>query len=142
MPLAPFLGWARPLAQLDMAQDSAQTSPLWRGTGLPLVELAAPVKCQVPHIPTAAVTGLICLCNTSLSPRSPLGVISIFVSLQHLVDCPAQTVHTAIVNVPVVPLNCSSCPRDPSFPISSSHDSHPFSELRDNPQNFGCPDSF
>lgn len=61
MSLAPFLGWMKPLAQLDTVQDSAQTCPLWRGTGLPLLQPTAPVSCQATQNPTTALPVLICL---------------------------------------------------------------------------------
>ena len=128
LPLVPFLGWARPLAQPATAQDSAQTSPpLRRGPGLPLPELAAPLHAGHSYpFPSTYGVGL---CNTGPSPRVPRGVMSIFVSLQHLVSCPAQTVQTGIESAGS-DLNCPSCPRAPSSAIQPSNDPRAFSELR------------
>lgn len=121
MPLAPFLGWMKPLAQLDTVQDSAQTCPLWRVTDLPLLQPTAPVSCQATQNPTTALTVLICLGNPSLSPGGPFGIMSIFVSLQHLGDCPVQAVQKDTKSVLGAPLNCTSCPKAPSSPIQLSN---------------------
>lgn len=90
------------------AQDSAQTSPpLWRGPGLLLPELAAPL--QAGHSYPFPSTYGVGLCNTGPSPRVPQGVMSIFVSLQHLVSCRAQNVQTAL-RVLAVPLTALPVP--------------------------------
>lgn len=108
LPLVPFLGRARPVAQPATAQDSAQTSPpLWRGPGLLLPELAAPL--QAGHSYSFPSTYGVGSCNTGPSPRVPRGVMSIFVSLQHLVSCPAQTVQT-VLRVLAVPLTALPVP--------------------------------